>query len=189
MTTIPFRKRLMIAITDTIRAVTPANGYTHDLSDFDPGDGTPMARVYRGRAWFGESDPLPMVSILEAASPADPVADEPEYTPASEYEVILLVQGWAQDDKLNPTDPAYDLMCDVRKALAAERSRMAPLAVTGGRHIKDPFCLWSQGAKNRIIDIKVGPGVVRPADDVSAKAYFWLTLKVQLVDHADAPFS
>jgi len=182
----PFRLRLLYAITNALKEITPANGYSTDLSDFDPGDGTPMTRVFRGRAWFGDSDPLPMVSVLEGSSPAESVEDEPMETRAGEYDLTLIVQGFVDDDKLNPTDPAYFLMADVRRRLAEERARRRP--ANSGSNGLDPFGLWSPAAKNRIVDVRVGPGVVRPADDISSRAYFWLGLRVRLVDSADTPF-
>ena len=185
--TLPFRLRVMHAITDALAEITPTNGYVSDLSPFDPGDGSPMARVFRGRAWFGDSDPLPMVSVLEGSSPAEIMAEEPYETQSEDYEVVMIVQGFVNDDKDNPTDPAYVLMADVRRRLAAERKRRLPAA--SGRNGIDPFGLWTADGKNRVIDIRVGPGVVRPADDLSSKAYFWLSLKVRMVDHADAPYA
>jgi len=184
--TTPFRLRILHAVTDAIKEITPANGYVSNLADFDPGDGTPMSRVYRGRAWFGDSDPMPMVSVLEGSTPADSVEDEPFETQAGEYNLSLLVQGFVNDDKLNPTDPAYVLMADVRRRLAAERKRRYPLA--SGRNGLDPLGLWTPTSRNRVVDLRVGPGVVRPADDVSAHAYFWIVVHVRLVDHADAPY-
>lgn len=184
---LPFRLRLMYAISDALAEITPANGYVSDLSPYDPGDGSPLGRVFRGRAWFGDSDPLPMVSILEGSTPADPVEDEPYETQSGEYELTLIVQGFVNDDPVHPTDPAYVLMADVRRRLALERKRRLPS--TSGRNGIDPFGLWTTTVKSRIVDIRVGPGVVRPADDLSAKAYFWLSLKIRMVDHADAPYA
>ena len=176
---LPFKSRVLNALTAALKGIHPDAelDYYTDMRDFD-GD---RSRVFRGRAWFGESDPLPMISILEGVSPADEVAEPPVDTTTGEFDWPLTIQGFVDDDPLNPTDPAYLLLADVRQCLAAERVRKVP----GGR-MPDPLGLGIDG-KNRITSITIGPGVVRPADDVSSKAYFWLSLVVRVVDNAAAP--
>lgn len=177
----PFKLKLLKAITAALKEITPANGYVNDLGDFDPGDGVMTARVYRGRAWFGENDPIPLVSVLEGVDPADEVAEPPSVNAVSaEYDWPLLIQGFVDDDPANPTDPAYTLMAEVRRRLIAERKRKT------AAHDPDPFGLGATG-KNRVTGLRVGAGVVRPADDVSAKAWFWLTLTPRIVDNAEDP--
>ncbi len=180
---LPFKLRVLHALTDALKDIQPNNdaGYVSDLRDFDPGDGASQSRVFRGRAWFGDTDPLPMVSVLEGTSPADDVDEPPVDTTTGEYDWPILVQGFVDDDPLNPTDPAYLLLADVRQRLAAERTRKAP-----GTRTNDPFGLGLDG-RNRVVSLKVGPGVVRPADEVSARAYFWLTLVLRITDNAAAP--
>lgn len=179
----PFKLRALKALTASLKQITPANGYVSDLADFDPGDGVAMPRVYRGRAWFGESDPLPMLSVLEGVSPGDEVAEPPVHTPTAEYDWEILVQGFVADDAANPTDPAYVLLADVRRRLAEEAKRKLP----GDPTESDIFGLGA-GSRNRIVNLRIGPGVVRPADDVSAVAWFWLSLTLRVVDHAAAPY-
>ena len=180
---LPFKLKLVRAVTEHLKGITPANGYVSDLSDFDPGDGVMMSRVYRGRMWFGDNDPIPMVSMLEGTSPADDVAEQPEETPTGEYWWSNIIQGFVDDDPANPTDPAYILMADVRRRLIGERKRKNVM------HTPDPFGLGPDTGKNCIIDLRVGPGVVRPADDVSAKAWFWLSLDLRIVDNAAEPYA
>ena len=181
--TVPFKLLVMRAVTSAIKEVTPNAGYGVDLSDFNPGDGVPMERLFRGRPWFGDNDPMPMVSVLEGVNPADEVVEPPVDWTSGEYDWQLLVQGFVKDDKKHPTDPAYYLMRDVRRRLALEKKRLKP----GRQGTVDPFgsSTFSPpgcGIKN----ITIGPGVVRPADDVSAKAYFWLTLTLRIVENAEA---
>lgn len=57
----PLRLHTLKTITDVLDGITTANGYKHDL------DG----KVFRGRALFGEGDPIPMLSILEVPIPVD----------------------------------------------------------------------------------------------------------------------
>ena len=180
---LPFKLRALTALTAALKEITPANGYVCDLADFDPGDGVTTARVYRGRAWYGETDPIPLLSVLEGVSPADEVAEPPASGTVAEYDWPLLVQGFVDDDADNPTDPAYILMADVRRRIAEENKRKA-----AGTHMPDPLGLGLTG-KNRIVELSVGPGVVRPADDVSSKAWFWLTVTCRVVDNAAEPYA
>lgn len=182
MTDIPFKLRVLRGLTDALKTITPDNGYASNLADFDPGDGISTTRVFRGKAWFGDDSPIPMVSVLEGVTPSDEVAEPPVDTTTGEFEWPLIVQGFVQDDPENPTDPAYMLLADVRRRLAIERVRKAP-----NTHQPDPFGLGF--GKNRVTGLTIGPGVVRPADDISAKAYFWLSLTIRVVDNAAAPFA
>jgi len=180
---LPFKLRVLHALTDCLKTITPANGYVFDMADFDPGDGVMTSRVYRGRMWFGDDgegggDALPMLSVLEGVSPADEGAEPPVNAVVGEYAWPLMIQGFLEDDKANPTDPAYVLLADVRRRLVQEKKRR----IGPNRNILG-------FDENRLIDLQVGAGVVRPADDVSAKAWFWLTLTLTILDNADDPYA
>lgn len=183
MSDYPFKLRALRALTDAMKAITPANGFVSDMADFDPGDGHPMARVYRGRAWFGDSDPIPMISILEGTDPTGELAEMPASAASGEYDWPILIQGWVDDDPLNPTDPAYVLLADVRRRLAELKIRKV-----AGTHQPDPLGLGIAGP-NKILRLDFGPGVVRPADEISSKAWFWLTVTLRVVEKADVPYS
>jgi hypothetical protein len=173
---LPLKLRILRTLTETFTTITPENGFVCDLSDFDPGDGVMTKRVYRGRAWFGDNDPETMLSILEGTTPADEVAEPPVNAVVSEYWWDLLIQGWTPDDKESPTDPAYLLLRDVRKRLALEKTRR----IGSTRYILGY-------PEEQIVDLHFGPGVVRPADDVSDRAWFWLTLSLRIIDDAQNP--
>lgn len=180
---LPFKLRVLHALTDCLKTITPANGYVFDMSDFDPGDGVMTSRVYRGRMAFGDDgdgggDPVPMLSVLEGVQPGDEVSEPPVNAVVGEYAWPLIVQGFVQDDKVNPTDPAYVLLADVRRRLVQEKKRR----VGHSRNILG-------FDENNVIDLHVGTGVVRPADDVSAKAWFWLSLELTILDNADDPYA
>lgn len=135
-------------------------------------------KVFRGRAIFGEDDPLPMLCILETPIPLDPLRVPPDATlSAGTWE--LMIQGFAEDDKDNPTDPAHVLMAAVKKRLAQlkDQNRQFPG--------KGPQIL---GMGKAITDVKIGAGVVRPADEVSAKAYFWLNFSLDVTENLVDPF-
>lgn len=178
-----FKLRCLKAVTQAFKEITPANGYQLDLSDFDPGDGVATARVYRGRAWFGDEDPVPLVSILEAVDDADLVSVPPVMATGGEYDWPLLVQGFVTDDHENPTDPAYVLLADLRQRLGVERKRTA----VGSRSRPDPFGLGT--GTNRITAVNFGSGIVRPADDVSAKAWVWLPVTLRIVEDSVDPYA
>lgn len=177
----PFKLTVLKALTDAFKEITPDNGYTHDLSDFDPGDGVAQSRVFRGRAWFGEDDPIPMVCILEGVEEPEDVSALPLQSEGGEYDWELLVQGFVNDDRSNPTDPAYTLLADVRKRLAVERVRK------NAARDADPLGLGLGTGKNCITKLSFGSGVCRPADDVSAKAWWWLRVRLRIYENAAEP--
>lgn len=179
---LPFRLRVLHAITDALKTITPTNGYEMDLSDFDPGDGHDKARVYRGRAWFGDDDPIPMVSILEGDT--DETSGQPFHVMAGEYNWPLIVQGFVNDDPENPTDPAHILAADVVKRLNIEVTRRREHDQTEC----DPFGIGTWG-RNQLTGLRVGKPWVRPADDVSAKAYFVLPVALRTVEQGSDPYA
>lgn len=162
----PFRLRLLKNLTAILEMVAV------------PGDAAiGPGHVFRGRALYGASDPLPLISILEAPAPLDQIP-APEGSTASSGPWELVIQGWTKDDKDNPTDPAHVLMAAVKKVLAAERKKAAP---RNGNN--------ALGMAGKVTKIEVGPGVVRPPDDVSDKAYFWLNILVTMAEDLDDPYA
>lgn len=162
------RLRVLKALTDSLSKITPANGYAMDLT----------GSVFRGRAYFGESDPLPMLSILEAPIQADPNSS-PQEAEAQTETWQLVIQGFLPDDKQNPTDPAHYLMAAVKQVLAGERAK-------GGR--RGGYNILGLGP-DTVLDLRVGPGIVRPPDEISSKAYFWLSVYLDILDDLENPFA
>ena len=159
----PFRLRVLDALTAALESITPANGYEHDLT----------GAVFRGRDVFDENDPLPMISILEPVQQAETQMG-PDGTPASKGPWQLLIQGFVQDDRLHPTDPAHFLMADVKKALGEERLRGRGFDILG--------------MEGKVTDLIIGQGIVRPPDDISGKAYFWLFVYLNLAENVGSPY-
>jgi hypothetical protein len=159
----PFRLKVLKALTAALEEISVAGGYQTDLA----------GRVYRGRIIFGERDPIPMVSILEVPLPLDQLV-----SPRDSKDLAggwdLMIQGFVEDDFRNPTDPAHVLMADVKRRLAQEKRRVNDGTAFGMREISN---------------IRIGPGVVRPPDEVSAKAYFWLSLVIDMVEDLADPFA
>lgn len=163
----PFRLQVLRAITESLSQINPENGYVNDLS----------SAVFRGRLYFGENDPLPMVSILEPPLPPDPI-----HSPAGSAKQVtdwdMLVQGFVADDPVNPTDPAHVLLADVRRALALERAKEIDA---------DEPNMFGMGRAVR--SLHLGSPVVRPSDDISAKAYFYLPITIKVAEDLSDPYA
>lgn len=168
----PLRLHIQKQITAALEEITPGNGYVSDFS------ASPKRRVFRGRAVFGQGDPLPMLSILEVPIPQDQ-APTPQAGPHAKGGWELMIQGFFEDDKENPTDPAHVALADVKRRLTLERQK---IDYTGGPE-NGPL-----GLGTTIIEISLGPGVVRPPDEISAKAYFWLTIELEVVEDLTDPY-
>lgn len=176
MTAIDYPLRLEICrrLSECLRGITPANGY---VCDFSGAEGTDQNCVFRGRAIFGDDDPVPMLSILESPIPLDQLPSPAD----SGYNLggwELMVQGFVEDDKINPTDPAHVALADVRKRLMLEGAK-----VVNTREEDGPL-----GLLHNVIKITVGTGVVRPPDEISAKAYFWLLIVLDIVEDVTKPY-
>jgi hypothetical protein len=131
--------------------------------------------VFRGRELFGEDDPLPMLSILEAVDEQDQNLS-PRGGVESSGIWPLLIQGFVEDDMENPTDPAHHLMAEVKKCLTVERRKAINMRVG----------IFDMGG---VVDsLNFGGGVVRPPDGISGKAYFWLRLDLGLVEDLTQPY-
>lgn len=157
-----YRLSVLKALTNHLKTITPANGYTgYDLSN----------AVFRGRTVFGEDDPIPMVSILEA-----PRSDIGTFAGENQHrkeDWSLLIQGWAYDDIVNPTDPVYGLMDVVETHLF----RLVQVDNTSGNAVYPAEYLLGRS----IAGLTVSPGVVRPPmEQVSSKAFFYLPIRITL---------
>lgn len=160
----PFRLRVLKALTAALEEIVPTN-HSKNL----------CGSVFRGRDLFGDDDPVPMLSILEAVDEKvliRPPVDNPVYRGPWE----LLIQGFVDDDRLNPSDPAEFLLADVKRRLAQEMKR-------AGRERN------ILGMGGRVEGIQISQGVVRPPDDLSAKAYFWLRVTLQIVENLADPYA
>lgn len=160
--------------------ITIENGYNHDLT----------GKVFRGRMYFSGADvedggdPLPMVSILESPNPdrfPNRAGDEDGVWIDQRDNWTLLVQGWVEDDKENPTDPAYELMADVKKALGLLIRERSPQEGFGGVH---PNYMLG----NLIAGLSYESGTVRPPDEQSDKAFFWMRVILEFVESVDDPY-
>lgn len=158
-----YRLAVLKKLTAHLQGIAPANGYAYDLS----------SSVFRGRTLFGENDPVPMLSILES-----PRSDEGLFAGENNSQRSeswsLLIQGWAQDDASNPTDPAYGLMDAVERHLL----RLIQVSPING----EPLYPVEYMLGRSVNGVTIPPGVVRPPMDmVSSKAFFYLPIRLTLV--------
>lgn len=164
MSDIPLRLRVLMALTNRLEQITTPNGYVNTLT----------GNVHRGRNFFDEDDALPLLAILESGD-EPPQQIQPRGNTTSKNDWDLLVQGWVDDDKDNPTDMAHYLLADVKKCLAKELQALRERNALG---------------MGRVVDaIEFSPGVVRPADSISSKAYFWMKLRLTLVENLSEPYA
>jgi hypothetical protein len=167
----PFRLKVMKAISAQLKTVTPLNGFMFDLSDYTDEAGRTKERVFRGRVTFGENDPVPMVVVLEDPRAIDSNNAKDE-TPASINKLRLLVQGFVQDDKEHPLDPAYNFSADVISALVKAKA--------------DRFNIL--GMDGKITALSFGQPIHRPGgDEVSSNAYFIVGVTLTMVENLECP--
>lgn len=159
----PFRLRVLKALSACLETVNPPNGYQFDM----------RGRVFRGRIRYGDNDPIPMISILEAPIPLDVVQSRGANS-SSTGVWELLVQGFVPDDSVNPTDPAHHLMAEVKSVLAKEKIR------DRGHNML--------GLSGRVVEMEIGQGSVRPPDEATDKAFFWLTLSLRIGEDLLDPY-
>lgn len=155
-------------LTAHLEGITLANGYQHDLK----------GKVFRGRAVLGANEQVPILNILETPSPLDGFFADEQKTRRLDT-LVLLVQGWAEDDARNPTDPVYPLLADVQRRLSD--------IVSLDEGTNRPRWPGVYMLKGLISDMDIGQDAVRPAQEgVSAKAFFYMpiriTLPVNLID-------
>ena len=166
----PLRLRIQENLSDVIGTVVnhPDSPYSYVLA----------GNVFRGRVLFGDNDPDAMACILEVPLPEEQFAGPGEST-QTRGQWQLLIQGFVEDDRENPTDPAHWMMADVKVALAKEREKR--------RNLSDPT-QGILGLGQHVLDLRIGAGVCRPPDELSAKAYFWLAVTLDLSEDLVNPY-
>lgn len=166
----PKRLKVLIALSEHIsKSLNGSAPYTHDIG----------GRVYRGRGRFSEEEQVPAINILEPLNPdREPGDIGGDERVKQKEDWVLLIQGWSEDDKKNPTDPAHRLMADVKLCL----SKIALEAAEGKPANKD-FMLGGL-----ISDFRMEPGTCRPPDEISAAAFFYMRVVLEVVESVFDPF-
>ena len=154
----PFRLRVQKLLTVALRQITPDNGFFCNLSK--------PSQIGRGRTVYSDNDPLPMVAILEEPFAFDQdLAPSVGFTKDEPYELIL--QGFVPDEPDHPTDMAHYLMADVKRRLSALKV---------DEDFKTGRIFRFGTAHNVVVSVTWDGGVVRPADERTVVAHFWLRL-------------
>lgn len=164
------RHRVMKALQKALKQITPSNGYGYDLSE----------AVFLGRSEYGDGDPLPMVSILEPPVNNDKTLNIDNCS-KNHHRFQAIVQGFAPDSP-NPeddTEEGYYLLAEVRRRIAQELR--GAVDEIGNRNIL--------GEGSSLVSMKMDPGVVRPADSLSNKNYFWMLVEFEIVEDVTDPYS
>lgn len=167
----PFRLILQETLTEVFKTIKVANGYETDLAD---------NAIFRGRVKFGQDDPIPSLTMFEPPVNEDVPFFAGRNTTTGKERLTnysLIVQGFIKDGDPHPTDPAYVFSADVTKALATARSRTGP-----NKRSPDPF-----GHGEIINKVTIFPPIVRPSDDISASAYFWMLVTFELAEDMTDP--
>lgn len=177
----PFRLRLMKAVSAQIKGITVENGYNFDLADYDDEAGRPMERVFRGRDIFGESDPLPLVVILE-----DP-RSEPSNNGSDGRAAIntfrILIQGFVVGETEHPLDAAYRLSADIITALVAGKRQ-------GNQRNAFSPNTGILGMGSAITAMTIGQPVHRPGKDgVSDTSYMLVGVTFTLAENIEQPYA
>jgi len=172
MADIPFRLLVLKKLCELLETV---DGPDHN--------GDPMnmvGKVFRGRIEFGTETELPAVSVLESPNPDIGIfAGDKE---ALSEKWVLLIQGWALDDKTNPSDPAYYLAAAVEQKLSLTLRTKSD--GSGRPESKEWYKLGGL-----IGDLEIGPSVVRPFDaKTSSRAFFYLPIRVGLAQLVGDPY-
>lgn len=172
MADVPFRLAVLKALTALLEQTTgtDVDGLPHNL----------VGQVFRGRTEFGDETVLPALSILEAPNPD--IGNFAGNGEAMRDNWVLLIQGWAKDDKMNPSDPAYYLAA----ATVAQLGKIVATKEDGSGRPADKVAYQLGG----LIDtLQVGPYVVRPLDNkASSRAFFYLPIRIGLAQTIAEPY-
>lgn len=149
-------------------------------TEVDGGDLT--GRVFRGRTTLGTNIKYPALAMLEPPAPLQNPGDT-----AAEHGIKrsegwrIALQGFAEDDPVNPSDPAYELKAKVEERL----SQIILLEEESG----DPVFPNAYLLGRLINGLVIGQGIVRPPEaNVSATAFFYMPLLVKIATNVSKPY-
>lgn len=163
------RLTILLALAEHLKTIDGTAPYTHDVGN----------RVFIGRGQFSSREAVPAINILEMLNPdRDPDVAGGDQRAQHKEDWVLLVQGWAEDDKVNPTVPAHKLMGDVKLCL----SKIA-LEAQPGEPENEDFMLGGL-----IGGLKMEPGTCRPPDEMSELAFFYMRISLEVVEKVFNPF-
>jgi hypothetical protein len=164
---------ILLRLTAHLEGITPANGYEFDMT----------ARVFRGRVFYGDDDPLPMIAILELLQADADLQMAGLHDSDHTEDWVLLVQGFIEGTPENPTDLAYQFK-------AAVEQRLSDCIATnrdGNPAVPEAYMLglWKKGVES----ISIGPGLVSPPrETISAYSFFYLPIGIGRTVELTKPF-
>lgn len=169
--TIPLRLAIQIAITEALKEITVANGYSRDVK-----------LVVRGENKLSADALTPSIAILEAPQQPDIITRPSEQSNLGFGQWQLLLKGDVEDDKTHPTDEAHYVMADVKKCLGKQRERRThPSAQHGERDIL--------GLGPIITEMDFSAGIVRPSEEnISPNSFFWLIITLRFIEDNSDPY-
>lgn len=138
-------------------------------------------RCYRGKSVISAKEVKDTLSLLEAPRPI--IGQPAGHNGHKRNETwTLLLQGWPEDDKDNPSDPAYALKAAVEQWLYRI---IAVKEDSGLPRYEDLYMLGGD-----ISALTIGQGVVRPPSDEAASrlAMFYLPLIVEMQTDISNPY-
>ncbi len=167
----PLRLAVLKKLTSLIETVTVANGYLYDLN----------GSVFRGRTTFGETDPIPLISLLEGESP-EPVNLAGANNNQRERLWSIILQGWVDNDHANPSDNAYKLAAEVERCIG----QINAVNKQGDASVPEWYRL---GGALQVTKFVIGAPVVRPpSEGIEKHATFYMPLLIGLAEKAGEPY-
>lgn len=159
-------KRLVIlkALTAQLETIMVTNGYQHDLA----------GKVYRGRSDFGSETQRPFVGIFEVR-PDDNMNRADESVQKDLW--TLGIQGVVNSDTTHPTDPAHNLLADIRKALGQVLKPDTPVS-------RNPLHMF----EGLVADMTVDGGVTFNPEELQDAAVCVLKVSINLVETLENPY-
>lgn len=171
----PKRLKVIETLREMLQSITHDNGYNTDVG----------GRVSVGVAEFGDNMVTPFLSILE--SPASDIGFFGGGNARRKEEWTLLIQGWIDNEFMypdsdvdNPTRNAYYLAADVERCLAQ--------AVAINPNRGTPKCPAWYNLAGLVNDMVIAPPVVRPPDNNSPKAWFYMALRLEMSTNIHDPY-
>ncbi len=157
------RLRVMKALSTLLGNITIINGFQQTV-----------VSVARGRSDFGSESAWPLIGIFEVRPEDLPInADE-----TVQKDVwVLGVQGVIQADHSNPTDPAHNLLADIKKSIGSVLLRGDP----GNRNLNYMF-------GDLVVDMKVDGGITFSPVEQQGCAVCLVKLSITIQENLENPY-
>lgn len=173
-----FKVVVLERIAETLKGITPDNGYYSDFSDTETNE-----RVRIGVDIVSVNDTMPCISIIEPVEEFGDQIDSPCDQPVNKYQWDLLISGvtlYDWDNPKNSMSSAYRALYDVKKILMKEKRNTTNTL----SHQPNPFGLGVKGESSQglIENINFNQGIVRPPEQPSDHTFFFLRLSLNIIE-------